>query len=256
MKNSDRFTNLAEAYNSYRPHYSEDVIDHIIKWSGIPDDGSVVDLGSGTGISTEPFILRGYQVTGVEPNLSMHQFEDLPYGANYIRANAETVPLPRRSVDLIVSAQSFHWFDIRDVLYEVSRLLKPGGTLAVFWNIRHRDEFTRAYNDLVVSMSPDYRDISKPLDTIYNIIQIAQSEISEHVITRYPIDDLLDISQTFDKDSLIRRAYTSSYVAKADMDHEKFKQKLSKLFDKYKVDNEVTIYYECLLFLAKFRGDN
>ena len=49
---------------------------------------------------------------------------------------ADAIPLPDASVDAIVCAQSFHWFATHTALVEIHRVLKPGGTLGLIWNLR------------------------------------------------------------------------------------------------------------------------
>jgi SAM-dependent methyltransferase len=53
-------------------------------------------------------------------------------------AVAEQIPLPARSVDVVVSAQAFHWFDLERALPEIARVLRPRGEIALVWN--ERDE--------------------------------------------------------------------------------------------------------------------
>jgi SAM-dependent methyltransferase len=40
------------------------------------------------------------------------------------------------SVDSVACAQAFHWFATRDVLQEIHRVLAPGGTFGLIWNVR------------------------------------------------------------------------------------------------------------------------
>ena len=50
--------------------------------------------------------------------------------------SAENLALPGRSIDVVVCAQSFHWFDHERALPEIARVLRPGGYLALVWNQR------------------------------------------------------------------------------------------------------------------------
>jgi SAM-dependent methyltransferase len=54
-----------------------------------------------------------------------------------VRAGAaDAMPLDDASVDAVVCAQSFHWFATAASLAEIARVVKPGGTLALVWNVR------------------------------------------------------------------------------------------------------------------------
>ena len=53
-----------------------------------------------------------------------------------LAGTAEDIPLPDASVDAVVCAQAFHWFDPERALPEIHRVLRPGGGLAVVYNSR------------------------------------------------------------------------------------------------------------------------
>ena len=50
---------------------------------------------------------------------------------------AESIPLPDESVDAVTCAQAFHWFRAEEALGEIHRVLRPGGGLALVWNVRY-----------------------------------------------------------------------------------------------------------------------
>jgi SAM-dependent methyltransferase len=49
---------------------------------------------------------------------------------------AEQIPLPDNSVDAVLVAQAWHWFDPERAVAEVARVLRPGGRLGLVWNTR------------------------------------------------------------------------------------------------------------------------
>jgi len=53
-------------------------------------------------------------------------------------ATAEALPLRVGSLDAIVVAQAFHWFDASAALAEFHRVLRPGGRIGLIWNFRDR----------------------------------------------------------------------------------------------------------------------
>ena len=65
-------------------------------------------------------------------------------------ATAEEIPANDRSVDVVVVAQAFHWFDHEAALPEIARVLKPGGHVALVWNSRdERIPWVRRMGDLL-----------------------------------------------------------------------------------------------------------
>src|SRR5215469_5985255 len=123
-----RFTGLAGDYARHRPEYPEAAIAFIMTRAGLTSQAVVVDVGSGTGISSRLFALRGLMVIGIEPNDDMRrQAEAEPFAGTqpptYRAGRAEATGLPDGIADLVLSAQAFHWFEPAPALAEFRRIL-------------------------------------------------------------------------------------------------------------------------------------
>jgi SAM-dependent methyltransferase len=64
--------------------------------------------------------------------LLSHSLPDTPA----LLGTAEDIPLPDDSVDAVLVAQAWHWFDPERAVAEVARVLRPGGRLGLVWNTR------------------------------------------------------------------------------------------------------------------------
>jgi SAM-dependent methyltransferase len=53
-----------------------------------------------------------------------------------LAGTGESIPLPEASVDVVTIAQAWHWMDVPRAAVEIARVLRPGGTVALVWNIR------------------------------------------------------------------------------------------------------------------------
>ncbi len=97
----------------------------------------MLDLGAGTGKLTRALTARGLDVIAVDPAPKMlDQLRDAVPEAIVREGTAEDIPLPDASVDAILVAQAWHWVDQDLALPSVARVLRPGGTLGLVWNIR------------------------------------------------------------------------------------------------------------------------
>ena len=132
-ENARSFDNVVDAYDRSRPSYPVDAA----RWLVGGERCEVIELGAGTGKLTERLVALGHTVTATDPSEPMLQrlAQRVPTARPVIAA-AEEIPTGSRSVDVVVAAQSFHWFDPARVLPEVARVLKPRGVLALVWNDR------------------------------------------------------------------------------------------------------------------------
>jgi SAM-dependent methyltransferase len=150
------FDGWADDYDRYRPTYPVALFERIARELTLPDRPSVVDLGAGTGRASIAMAERGWRVTAVEPGDPM--LEVLRAGAAAAgvevvttQAAAESTGLDRASFDLATAAQAFHWFDKPAALAEMARIVRPGGGIALFWNVREetRSPFVADYHELL-----------------------------------------------------------------------------------------------------------
>ncbi|MFD6278516.1 class I SAM-dependent methyltransferase [Streptomyces sp. NPDC060209] len=131
------FDSSAALYASARPGYPPALLDTVEELAGRPLSGArAVDVGAGTGIATRLLHARGARVTAVEPGPGMagELHRTLP-SVPVVRGDGNHLPLAAASADLITYAQSWHWTDPALALPEALRVLRPGGALALWWNV-------------------------------------------------------------------------------------------------------------------------
>jgi len=129
----------AVAKDQAKPSYPEDAIAWLTLKLGIKPGRQIVDLAAGTGNLTALLADAGADLVAVEPIASMRALlrGRLP-GIPVLGGAAEALPLADKSVDGVVVAQAFQWFDTRRALDEIARVVRPGGCLGLIWNAKDR----------------------------------------------------------------------------------------------------------------------
>jgi SAM-dependent methyltransferase len=129
------FGRAAEPYERGRPSWAPEAV-HVLE-SELPlAPGRVAaDVAAGTGKLTRLLVPSGAAVVAVEPVVEMAAVlrRAVP-GVPVARGVAERLPLRDASVDAVVVAEAFHWFEVGVALAEVRRVLRPGGGVALLWN--------------------------------------------------------------------------------------------------------------------------
>jgi len=131
------FQVAAAAYERGRPEYPHAAVHLLLKTLDIVPQKTVVDLAAGTGKFTWLLAASGAKLIAVEPVEGMRRkFASLLPGIELLAGTAESMPLASASVDVVVAAQAFHWFQGESSLQEIHRVLKPDGQLGLVWNVR------------------------------------------------------------------------------------------------------------------------
>jgi ubiquinone/menaquinone biosynthesis C-methylase UbiE len=155
------FGAVADAYERSRPGYPVDAV----RWLAGENPCDVVDLGAGTGKLTRTLVDLGHRVTAVEPLPEMlDQLRAAVPEATALQGGAEAIPLPAESADVVTVAQAFHWFDQVPALLEIARVLRPGGHIALVWNVRDEsDPLVTELSDAMVGRTGVDRGAVEPI---------------------------------------------------------------------------------------------
>jgi SAM-dependent methyltransferase len=129
------YERAADAYERGRPDYPPEAVEAAAAALRLGPGRVAVELGAGTGKLTRLLAGRG-PLLAVEPVPAMRRRLRAVAGAVPVAALAETLPLRDACAEGVVAASAFHWFDGPRALREIARVLRPGGRLALLWNVR------------------------------------------------------------------------------------------------------------------------
>jgi ubiquinone/menaquinone biosynthesis C-methylase UbiE len=221
----ERFSVAADDYHRSRPGYPAALFDWIDGETGLPRAAWVADVGCGTGVSTRPWASRGHWAVGLDPNAAMLAQAARAGGALYLRADAAAAGLRSASIDLVTVAQALHWLDFAAVLPEFRRILRPGGCLAAFWNLRAGGGLMDEYDAVIRTFSTEYAKVPRAKGAVEALRRAP--EVLELREAEFPNEQLLDEA------GLLGRAHSSSYVAHGVADRAGFDRALGELFARH-----------------------
>ena len=145
---AESFGAVAADYDRYRPDYPAPLIDDLVALH----PANVLDVGCGTGKAARQLTARGLDVLGVEVDPQMAAVAR-SHGLSVVVSSFEEWDDAGRQFDLIISAQAWHWVQPRVGAQKAARLLRPNGTLVVFWN-----HYLEHPNDLQARFDAVYRE--------------------------------------------------------------------------------------------------
>jgi len=128
---AESFGSDAERYERTRPTYPKAMVDAILAAS---EGRDVLDIGIGTGISARPFLQEGCHLLGVEPDERMAEYARRS-GLKVEIATFEEWDPAGRTFDIVIAGQTWHWVDPLLGASKAAEVLRPGGRIALFWNV-------------------------------------------------------------------------------------------------------------------------
>ncbi|RMH71105.1 MAG: class I SAM-dependent methyltransferase [Gemmatimonadetes bacterium] len=246
------FDEIPALYDEVRPTYPAPLIEDIITLSNLRDNASIVEIGCGTGQATTPFLERGYSVLAVELGQHLAEFTRQKF-ANYAHfavevASFEAWQPPDSQFDLLIAGQVFHWIEPELGLNKAASILKPNGSIALFWNtdVSWETPFYHATNAIYERFYVERPKAQKPgTGSDLYAEHLAQHPDFIKFQTRiYPWQE------TYTKERYFKLLDTFSphRVLEPEVRHQ-FYDELAQVVDQF--GGNVTRFYEAVLLIAK-----
>ena len=145
---AESFGAVAQDYDRHRPDFPAALVDDLAALGS-----SALDLGCGTGKVARALARRGVAVLGIEVDPAMAAVAR-GHGVAVEVARFEAWDDAGRRFDLVTCGDTWHWLEPTEAAAAVARVLRPGGTLARFWNLQVLDE------PLMQALDPVYREFA------------------------------------------------------------------------------------------------
>ncbi|KAL9572318.1 hypothetical protein ACKAV7_003519 [Fusarium commune] len=207
-------TDQASDYAAGRLGYTDALIDFILNYhrSTNGETGCMLDVGCGPGTATEKLAPHFDLAYGVDPGESMVKTATTIGGETrtgdpivYQLSTAEDIDkiddISHSSVDMITAATAAHWFDMPRFWAAAARVLKPGGTVAIWTVFRQPGSFNN--NTELQSIFKDFLDTLAPYSTAGTHLTR-----SGYVELPMPWDDP-DTSKFYDQQASARHVLTA-----------------------------------------------
>ena len=245
----ERFSNRVENYVKYRPDYPREILAYLAANCGLTNESVVADVGCGTGISTRLFLENGNRVFGVEPNAAMRAAAEkylvsFPWFIS-VDGTSEATTLASNSIDFVVAAQAFHWFDAEKTRPEFHRILKQSGHIVLIWNERQLDAtpFLVGYEAFLLKYANDYGNVRHENIKAEELDRFFESEFGEVAFQN---------EQIFDFEGIKGRMLSASYMPnEADAVFSTMIEELRSLFAKHAENGKIKVLYDTKVYFSQ-----
>jgi ubiquinone/menaquinone biosynthesis C-methylase UbiE len=156
------YDRVAEAYERVHAPRFREVAADLIGLADVPAGARALDLGTGTGVTAEVLADRGAAVVGADPSVGMLRVARRVRPAIPVVA-AEAIDLPFRDGRFDAVTANFvlaHFANVETALFDLHRVLRPGGLIAVTSWADGPDAFQAAFREQVEQVIP--RELLEP----------------------------------------------------------------------------------------------
>ena len=188
----DQYNQLAQIYDLRWRRYINNTLTFLKNWAEVSPSAVVLDIACGTG-EFERLLLQDHSaqvITGVDLSERMlmqarRKLAGYP-NLSFELARASDLPFPNHCFDVVISANSFHYFPEPEVvLTEMRRVLKPSGKVVILdWS---RDFlFCQICDWLLKRVDPVYRQCYTETEC-HNLLTAAGFYISRARRVRFDV---------------------------------------------------------------------
>jgi SAM-dependent methyltransferase len=223
------YQRAAADYERVRPSYPTRALAVLADALDLKPGKRVAEVGAGTGKFTRLLALTGARVIALEPVAAMRAtLAELLPQVEVVDGLAEATGLADDSVDAVVAAQAWHWFDPAATLAEVERITQRRGRLGLVWNTLDETvpwvaEYSKIYRQWRTDAVPGHRDglWRRFFDEVPGWTPLAAEHIPNPYVT--------------DREGVLGQALTSSVISTLDVDsRSQVRRELEAVLDRHK----------------------
>lgn len=208
----------AAGYHAARPPYQELVWQTLRDRAGLAAGIHILEIGAGTGLATQPLLAHNPAwLTAIEPDARLAAFLTATTPdprLEVITSPFEAAKLPASSFDLVASATAFHWLDAVPALQRISGLLRPGGAVALWWNVFGDAKRPDPFHDATTHLFAGYRSsVSDPPGKLPHALDLA-ARLADFAAAGFRADEpvLAEWTLALDPEGVRRLYATYSHI--------------------------------------------
>jgi ubiquinone/menaquinone biosynthesis C-methylase UbiE len=159
MQDWRSYDDVAETYERVHAPRFSDVARDLVEVVGVSAGQRVLDVGTGTGVGAEAAATAGATVVGLDASPGMLAVgRRRRNGIRFVAGEAIDLPFPDDMFDVVTANLVIgHFTRYQTALYDMIRVLKPGGRLALSAWADNRDNLQETWLELAESVVP--RDV-------------------------------------------------------------------------------------------------